>query len=164
MNRGADDLALSAWRALLRTHRRVARALDADLSQRGGISLRAYEVLERLARAPGGAMRMSDLATSVLLSASGVSRLVDQLVERGLLERRPDPSDARVAIACLTREGRAALRRAGATYADGVMRHFAAHLSEDDLNAIAESLERLLGAGDAVRPPPDRRPARNRGS
>jgi len=164
MNRGADDLAQSAWRALLRTHRRVARALDADLSQRGGIPLRTYEVLERLARAPGGAMRMSELATSVLMSASGITRLVDQLVERQLLERRPDPSDARVAIARLTREGRGVLRRTDAIYCDGVKRHFAAHLSEDDLNAIADALERLLAAGDAMRPPPEPRRARNRRS
>ena len=163
MEGGADDIAQRAWRALLRAHRRVARALDADLSQRGGIPLRAYEVLERLSRAPHGAMRMSDLATSVLLSASGITRLVDQLVERQFLERQPDPSDARVAIARLTRKGRAALRRAGGIYADGVKRQFAAHLSEADLNEIADALERLLAAGDTLRPPPEpRRPSRRR--
>jgi DNA-binding MarR family transcriptional regulator len=89
---------------------------------------------------------MSELATSLLLSASGITRLIDQLVERQWVERQPDPSDARVAIACLTREGRNALRRAGVIYADGVRRHFAAFLNVDDLAAIAGAMERLLAA------------------
>src|SRR2546430_16520026 len=106
-----DDTALRAWRAMGRAQRRVSRSLDMELSQRAGLPLRAYEVLSRLSRAPGCAMRMSDLASSVLLSASGVTRLVDQLADRGLIERRADATDARATIAALTREGKSVLRQ-----------------------------------------------------
>jgi DNA-binding MarR family transcriptional regulator len=143
---------------MLRAQRRVSRALDAELSQKGSLPLRAYEVLSRLARAPGCAMRMSDLASSVLLSASGVTRLVDQLGDRGLIERRADSSDARATIAALTRDGRSVLRKTNGIYSEGVKKHFGAHLEEPEVLAIAESLERLLGGGDEPAPTRERRP------
>ncbi len=146
---------------MLRAQRRVSRALDADLSRRGGLPLRAYEVLSRLSRAPGCAMRMSGLAMSVLLSASGITRLVDQLVDRGLIERRADSSDARATIAVLTREGKNVLRKTSGIYSEGVKKHFAEHLEESEVLAIAESLERLLDHGEApvpARAPKARRP------
>jgi DNA-binding MarR family transcriptional regulator len=148
MEHGAEDPALRAWRAMLRAQRRVSRELDAELSRRGGLPLRAYEVLSRLARAPGCCMRMSDLASSVLLSASGVTRLVDQLADRGLIERRADTSDARATIAALTKEGKSVLRKTTGIYSDGVKKHFASNLEDAELLAIAESLERLLDRGD----------------
>jgi DNA-binding MarR family transcriptional regulator len=157
MEEDPEDLPLRAWRAMLRAQRRVSRALDAELSRRGGLPLRAYEVLSRLTRAPGCAMRMSDLASSVLLSASGITRLVDQLVDRGLIERRADPADARASVAVLTREGKSILRKTGGIYADGVKAHFAAHLTEPELLAIAESLERLLAPAEQRPPARDRR-------
>ena len=157
MEQISEDLALRAWRAMLRAQRRVSRALDVELSQRGGLPLRAYEVLSRLARAPGCAMRMSDLASSVLLSASGITRLVDQLADRGLIERRADPADARATVAVLTREGKSILRKTGGIYSEGVKKHFAAHLAEPELLAIAESLERLLAPVEQRPAPRDRR-------
>jgi DNA-binding MarR family transcriptional regulator len=162
MDQAADDLAQQAWRGLLRTYRRVSRALDADLAKRSGIPLRGYEALERLSRAPRSSMRMSDLATSLLLSASGITRLIDQLVERQWVERQPDPSDARVAIACLTREGRNALRRASLIYADGVKRHFAAYLGDEDISAVAGAMERLLAASMPIVQPTETRTSRKR--
>jgi len=142
---------------MLRAQRRVSRALDADLSRRGGLPLRAYEVLSRLARAPGCAMRMSDLASSVLLSASGITRLVDQLVDRSLIERRADASDARATIAVLTRDGKSILRKTSGIYSEGVKKHFAAHLNEAELAAITEPLERLLAEGEQPAPARERR-------
>ncbi len=139
---------------MLRAQRRVSRALDAELSQRGGLPLRAYEVLSRLARAPGCAMRMSDLASSVLLSASGITRLVDQLADRGLIQRQADARDARATIATLTREGKAILRKTNGIYAEGVRKHLAGYLDDAELLAIAEPLERLVAGVD--QPPPSR--------
>jgi len=153
----AEDPALRAWRALLRAHRRVSRALDAELSRRGGLPLRAYEVLSRLARAPGCAMRMSDLASSVLLSASGVTRLVDQLADRGLIERQADSKDARATIAVLTREGKALLRKTNGIYSEGVIKHFASHLSEAEVEAMAEALEGMLDRDEEPARPRERR-------
>ena len=147
---------------MLRAQRRVSRSLDAELSQRGGLPLRAYELLSRLSRAPGCAMRMSDLATSVLLSASGVTRLVDQLADRGLIERQADAKDARATIAALTREGKSILRKTNGIYAEGVKKHFAGHVDDAELLAIAESLERFVASVDQPPPPRGRRarPAR----
>jgi DNA-binding MarR family transcriptional regulator len=93
-------------------------------------------------------MRMSDLATSVLLSASGITRLVDQLVDRSLIERRADPSDARASIAALTKEGKSVLRKTSGIYLEGVRKHFAAHLADDELAAITGPLERLVTEGE----------------
>jgi DNA-binding MarR family transcriptional regulator len=157
VEQGAEDPGLRAWRAMLRAQRRVSRALDAELSQRGGLPLRAYEVLSRLSRAPGCAMRMSDLASSVLLSASGVTRLVDQLADRGLIERRADSKDARATIASLTKEGKSILRKTGGIYAESVKKHFGAHIGESELVAIAESLERLVAPAEQPAPARDRR-------
>lgn len=102
-------------------------------------------------------MRMSDLASSVLLSASGITRLVDQLVDRSLIERRADASDARATIAALTREGKNVLRKTSGIYSEGVKKHFAAHLEEPEILAIAESLERILERGEPPAPVRDRR-------
>src|SRR5436190_22562414 len=157
MEPGSDDPALRAWRAMLRAQRRVSRALDAGLSNPGGLPRRAYEVLSRLSRAPGCAMRMSDLATSVLLSASGVTRLVDQLADRGLIERQADSKDARATIAALTKEGKAVLRKTNGIYAEGVKKHFAAQLEDAELRTIAASLERFVADFDQPPPPRERR-------
>src|SRR5438093_2413219 len=148
MEPASDDPALRAWRAMGRAQRRVSRSLDLELSQRAGLPLRAYEVLSRLSRAPGCAMRMSDLASSVLLSASGVTRLVDQLADRGLIERQADTTDARATIAALTREGKSILRKTNGIYAEGVKKHFAGHLDDAQLLTIAESLERFVAGVD----------------
>jgi len=103
-------------------------------------------------------MRMSDLATSVLLSASGVTRLVDQLADRGLIERQADSKDARATIAALTREGKTILRKTNAIYAEGVKKHFAGHMDDGELLGIAESLERFVIGVDQPPAPRERRP------
>lgn len=139
-----DDLALRSWRALLRSHATILRALDAELSQGTGLSIRAYEVLVRLSHAPDGAMRMADLAASVYLSPSGITRLVDHLVTRGLVQRRQDPSDARGHFAMLTKQGVALVSKASRVYTRGVKKHFAARLAQSQLLAVAEALESFL--------------------
>src|SRR6266404_4152393 len=110
-----------------------------------GLSTRSYEVLVRLARSPKECLRMSDLAASVWLSPSGVTRLVDQLVNRGLVSRRRDPSDARGYLTELTRDGRAAFKRAKKLHDQTIQEHFSDRLSEDQLIFIAEALGALIG-------------------
>jgi DNA-binding MarR family transcriptional regulator len=139
-----DELGLRAWRTVLRSHARVMRAVDAELEAGMDLSARSYDVLVRLSRSSNGSLRMSELATGVLLSPSGITRLVDHLVARGLVSRRRDPADARGYLAELTKEGRALQRRASRLYDRVIQEHFAERLTEEQLQTIVEALEGLL--------------------
>ena len=139
------DTEMRAWQAILHSYHKVIRTLDRELREEHHLPLAAYDVLLRLARAPGGALRMSDLAAKVMLSPSGLTRLVDRLVTRGLVERRADPDDARAALACLTEDGRRQLRKAARTHLRGIREHFTSRLSDTQLHNIASGLEAITG-------------------
>ncbi len=134
---------LAAWRGFLRVHAALTRELDAELAAAHGLPLSSFEVLLILQRAPGGEMRMSELADSVLLSRSGLTRLVDRLVGAGLLERRQCEDDARGYNAAITSAGRRAFREARTTHLTGVRERFLRHLSDDELAQLAGVWERL---------------------
>jgi DNA-binding MarR family transcriptional regulator len=141
---------LAAWRGMLRVHAALLRDLDAELVAANGISLRSYEVLLYLGDAPETRLRMTDLSASVLLSASGVSRLVDRLERDGLVRRERCTEDARGYWAVLTAAGSKQLAEARPTHLAGVRRLFLAHFGERDLRELAGFWERLLpGASDA---------------
>ena len=106
---------LASWRGFLRVHAALERELDAELAERHGLPLSSYEVLLTVADAPGERMRMSEIADSVLLSRSGVTRLVDRLERDGLVERIPCEDDARGQYAVLTSRGREAFDAARVT-------------------------------------------------
>jgi len=140
-----DELAdprLAAWRTFLMAHALVSRRLDDELRLEHGISLAEYDALVQLAHAPGRRLRMNQLAERVILSRSGVTRLVDRLEADGYATRSSCPSDARGAEAVLTEAGLAKLRAATGTHLRGVERYFLAALAPRDLAA----LERALGA------------------
>ena len=139
----SEDLGMQAWRSVFRSHARVTRAVDAELQAGIGLSFRSFDLLVRLSRSGTGSIRMSELATLVLLSPSGVTRLVDQLVAKGLVSRRRDPSDARGYLAELTKEGRAMLKKAGRVYEQAIHKHFAERLTDDQLQTITDALEAL---------------------
>lgn len=107
---GLDAVELGAWKGLLRVHASLMKSLDAELEASHRLPLTSYEVLIQLADAPDRKMRMCDLADSVLLSRSGMSRLVDRLERDGLLERAACPNDARGSFAVLTAAGRSCSR------------------------------------------------------
>jgi DNA-binding MarR family transcriptional regulator len=132
-----------AWTGLLRTHRQITRALDAELEARHGLSFSALELLVRLAWAPQHHLRMSDLAERASLSLSRVSRIVDQLERRGAVERRACPTDARVVHAVLTGGGLELLRAAQETHFAGVERRFLGRLSDADVRALARIFTHL---------------------
>jgi DNA-binding MarR family transcriptional regulator len=115
-----------------------------------GLSLNQFEVLTWLARAGRRGLRMSDLASRVVLSPSGVTRAVDQLERRGLVARCVFEGDKRGSLATLTAEGRALLRKATNAHVLGVRDHFLKHLSRTELDDLATGLE-------AVSPVRDRR-------
>jgi len=145
---------LRAWRGLLRTHARLVKALDAELEAEHGLGVTSYEVLLYLADAAGGRMRMHDLASSVLLSRSGLTRLVDRLERDGLLERKSCEDDARGAFAVLTPAGRQKLDAARRTHLDGVRRHFLEHLADDELDALGDIWDRVAPPTCGTQPGP----------
>jgi len=140
---------LSAWAGLLHAHRRLTDALDAELERAHGISLAEYDVLVSLAGARGRRLRMAELAQAVLLSRSGLTRLVDRLQKRGLVERVRCAGDARGLNATLTAAGLERLRKAAPTHLEGVHRHFLDRLGPEDAARLAEIWERL-GLGGAA--------------
>src|SRR5262249_36610253 len=126
-----DDRELRAWRGMLRVHATLTKALDAELDTEHGLPLSSYEVLLHLADADNQKMRMSDLAATVILSRSGLTRLVDRLEREGLIARESCPSDARGSYATLTPAGRRKLDAARATHLAGVRTQFLQHFSEE---------------------------------
>lgn len=140
-----SDTEMRAWQALLHAYHQVIRTLDRELRDEHDLPLAAYDVLLRLARVPGRSLRMTDLAQRVMLSPSGVTRLVDRLVAKGFVQRRPDPDDARVALARLTEEGLRQLRRAARTHLRGIREHFTGRLGETQLRNVASGLETITG-------------------
>jgi DNA-binding MarR family transcriptional regulator len=136
----ADDPRLGAWRAFLEAHARVTRRLDDELRAEHGLSLAEYDALLQLARSPGRKLRMNRLADRIILSRSGITRLIDRLAGAGLVERAHCASDARGAEAVLTRQGLERLRAASTTHLRGVETHFLAIVSAADLEAVARAL------------------------
>lgn len=141
---GLDATELGAWKGLLRVHASLMKSLDAELEATHRLPLTSYEVLIQLADAPERKMRMCDLADSVLLSRSGMSRLVDRLERDGLLERAACPNDARGSFAVLTDAGAELLEAARPTHHEGIRRGFLAHFSEGELEQLAAYWSRLL--------------------
>jgi DNA-binding MarR family transcriptional regulator len=138
-----DRQELGAWRGLLRVHARLTKALDADLVREHGLPLSSYEVLLFLADAPDGRLRMSELADGVLLSRSGLTRLVDRMEGEGLLRRERCEDDARGYHAIITDEGRELFQRARATHLDGVRELFLSRLSAAELRTLGGLWERV---------------------
>ena len=129
---------LDAWRGFLRTHARLLRHLDRELTDEQGLPTSSYEVLLRLAESPRGTMRMKDIADSLLLSRSGLSRVVDELERKGYVARQSCASDARGTEAVITRTGRGAFRKAQNSHLRSVRAEFLDKLSEEQLRRLAE--------------------------
>lgn len=140
-----SETELRAWQGLLHAHHQVTRTLDAELQEEHGLSLSAYDVLLRLARAPDRRLRMTELAERVMFSPSGLTRMVDRLVRDGLLQRDRFEGDARVMLARLTDQGRQVLRRAAKTHLRGIRQHFTGRLSHAQLEDVGSALELITG-------------------
>jgi DNA-binding MarR family transcriptional regulator len=135
---------LGAWRGMLRVHAALVRELDAELEAAHALPLSSYDVLIHLQAAPGRRLRMAELADSVLLSRSGMTRLVDRLARDGLIVRDSCEHDGRGSFAVLTDEGEALLARARPTHLNGVRKRFLSRFSDDELRTLAGLWERLL--------------------
>lgn len=136
---------LRTWRRYLVAHAKITRMLEAELLATEDLSLVFYDVLVQLSESPGGTLRMTDLADAVLLSRSGVTRLVERLEQGGLVERRPTAVDGRGVQAVLTAAGKDRLRVAARTHLAGVNEHFVVPLGSQGLAEIDAVLDRLAG-------------------
>ena len=148
----ARDTRLQPWRAFLEAHARVTRRLDEELRSEHDLSLAEYDALLTIANAPDRRIRMRQLADRVILSKSGVTRLIDRLVADGLVERGACVSDARGAEAILTRSGLDRLRTASRTHLRGIADHFLDVLDEPTLATIERSMRAV---SKRVGPPED---------
>jgi len=133
---------LEAWDAFLRAHATLMRRLDLDLAQATGLTLGDFDVLAQLARA-GGELRMTDLATRVLLSRSGMTRRVTRLVEEGLVRRANADGDARGVVVALTDAGLAWLTDTAPVHMRGVSELFLAQLDEQELAVLKNALDKV---------------------
>jgi DNA-binding MarR family transcriptional regulator len=138
-----DEEELAAWRGMLRAHAELTKELDAELAREHNLPLSSYEVLLYLADAPAGRMRMAELAESVLLSRSGLTRLVDRLEREGLLKRERCESDARGYFAEITPKGRRLFDQARRTHLEGVRARFLSRFSRDELRALGALWQKL---------------------
>jgi len=140
-----SDLELTAWQALLHAHDKVMKLLDAELRDRCDIGLGDYDVLVRLAQAPDGRLKMTDLAQRAMLSPSSLTRVVDRLVERQLVGRDRSTADNRVVHASLTDAGRTRARAAARIHLRGIREHFTSLLTDDQLRGVGDALEVIAG-------------------
>jgi len=138
---------LAAWRGMLAAHSRVTATLDEELEREHGLPLGSYEVLLLLSETPDNSLRMGALADGLLLSRSGLTRLVDRLAARGLVERDSCPDDRRGTFARLTPAGRELFEQARPTHLRGVREHFLSHLDDDDLANLTRAWEKVSRAG-----------------
>jgi len=138
-----ESVEVQAFVSFVRAHASVVRGLDRELVADHGLTINDYEVLLRLARAPDRMMRRVDLAQEVLLTPSGITRLLDGLQSCGLVEKAACDSDARVVYAKLTDAGREKLKTATDDHVASIRALFGERLSEDELRTLCDFLDRL---------------------
>ncbi len=135
---------MGAWRAFLVAHARVTNVLAAELEAERDLPLAWYDVLVQLSETPEQQLRMQDLARAVLLSKSGLTRLVDRMVVAGLVTREPCLDDRRGTFVSMAHAGRARLDGASPVHLRGIAEHFTGHLSAADAQTLHAILERVI--------------------
>jgi len=136
-----------AWLALIRTHARLWDQVETQMRHDSGLTVSRYDVLMQLDMA-GGRLGLSELASAVVLSPSGLSKLLDRMDSSGLLRREPDPQDARSTYARITPKGRSLVRKARQSHHAWLQRAFGDALDDRDIADLA----RIMGRIDAHDP------------
>jgi DNA-binding MarR family transcriptional regulator len=134
---------IESWVSFLRAHSAITRQLNADLLNVHGLTLNDYEVMLLLSRAEDRRMRRVDIAQSVVLTASGITRLLDGLERQGFVEKDACATDGRVSYAKLTSTGHSKLKEAAATHIRGIEELFMGRFSDSELEQLASLLGRL---------------------
>ena len=135
-----------AWHAFLIAHAALEPILNRELEAACGLPLRWFDVLTQLHRTPHKRLSMTELANAVLLSKSGLTRLVDRIEEAGLVQRAAAPGDRRSLLIVLTPSGEKTLKRAAPIHEDGIRRHFAAYITDNEAAAVEAALGRIATA------------------
>jgi DNA-binding MarR family transcriptional regulator len=135
--------ALEAWINFLRAHAAVTRQFNAELLETHGLTLNDFDVLAQLGRGPDHGLKRSELAERVLLTPSGITRLLDGLERAGYVRKGQCETDARVTYAVLTDEGREKLRAASKTHLASVEALVSERFTKPELEQLAELLGRL---------------------
>jgi len=133
---------MSAWIALVRTHARLWDQVEAQMRQDHGLTMPRYDVLTHLDMA-GGRLGLGDLATTIVLSPSGLSKLLDRMEDSGLIRREPDPRDARSTFATITPRGRALVKKARASHHAFLQRTFGDALDARDVADLTRIMRRI---------------------
>lgn len=140
----ASDPRIATWRLFLTAHARLERLLDEDLRSEHDLTLAEYDALLQLAESPTRRLRMHEIADRVVLSRSGVTRLIDRLVRDGWVERSSCSTDARGAEAVLTESGLDQLREASRTHLHGIADHFVETMAPAELAAVDRAMRAIL--------------------
>lgn len=141
-----DELRLAAWRNFLTAHANLIDTIDRELKAADRLPLNWYDVLIELFEAPEKRLRLHELAQKVVLSRSGITRLVDRLEAAGLLQREVARGDRRGAFATLTDRGKDAIKKSWLPYSKGIAKHFGAHVSEEEAQIIRDVFARMIEA------------------
>lgn len=141
---------LIAWRSFLSAHAALINQIEHELQEAEVVALAWYDVLLALYEAPNQRLRMNELASAIVLSRSGLTRLVDRLEAEGLLTRERCGTDRRGAFAVLTDKGLAALRRTWPVYEKGIVEHFARYVSDEEVHVLTEVFQRVLAAARKI--------------
>jgi DNA-binding MarR family transcriptional regulator len=144
MTAGDYERWMPAWLSFVRTHTRLWEQVEAQMRKDHGLTMARYDVLAHLVNA-GGRLGLSDLASSILLSQSGLSKLLDRMELSGLVRREPDPRDARSAFATITPRGRSIANQARQGHHD-FLRHVFGELDDRDLSDLARVMDRVSAA------------------
>jgi len=154
----AHDPRIATWRLFLSAHARLERLLDEDLRAAHDLTLAEYDAMLQLAETPTHRLRMHEIAERVILSRSGVTRLIDRLVRDGLVERSHCATDARGAEAVLTASGLDRLRESAPTHLRGISDHFLDTMSEAELAAVDRAMNAILAGLGPDAPCEEHRP------
>lgn len=146
MARDISPARMAAWRSFLTAHARVIDALTTELEAEQDLPLSWYDVLVQLDEAEDNRLRMQELANLILLSKSGLTRLVDRMTAEGLVSREPCPDDRRGTFVVLTDAGVRRLHEAAPIHLRGVAEHFTDHLTDEDARELAVLMNRILDA------------------
>lgn len=155
----AKKSAISAWESLFRAQVTVMRSLTAEFPRDAGLSLTEYDVLFTLSKQEDHSIRMRDLRRQVLLTQPSVSRLVDRLVERGLVSKCPEPDDGRGSLVRLTQPGHALYRRCAVQHSRSIIDHVGGALSPAELEQLETLCDKLRAAVESRPQPPGHGPS-----
>jgi DNA-binding MarR family transcriptional regulator len=144
--------ALKSWRVFFECALALPDILDAELEDAVSLPFRWYDVLVQLEEAGGRGVQMNEVASRILASKSGLTRVIDRMEEAGLVQRERPESNRRVVLVTMTPKGADTLQDARRYHRDGIRRHFTEHLTETEIAALASSLEKVRAHVRPLRP------------